>query len=78
MMARRKKERMEEGKDISYDTLGRPLVLSKYPNLNHAIMDVLEPDAQASHRRRRNEYDVINQTQLKEQLRLQATIVIGR
>jgi hypothetical protein len=38
----RKKEQRNQGLDITYNTLGHPLVLSKYPTLCNEIRDIQE------------------------------------
>jgi hypothetical protein len=52
-----------------YDTVGRPHILNKFPNLNESIVNDADPDAEANDRRRRTQLDVRTVVHLKEQLR---------
>jgi hypothetical protein len=75
---KKKKTQFESGQYVTYTGLGAPLLLAKYPQLNHAILDIVDADeGAASHRRRRNVVNVRSIKHIHEQLRAQATIDIS-
>jgi hypothetical protein len=74
--ARKKKKIQEQnGISVSFNTIGRPLLLNRYSSLNHEIMNIVDDGMlAASHRRRRNVVNVRSIMHIKEQLRAQANI----